>query len=175
MRTSLGDEEQCNALEVRGVVPANVVDRLLQVIHRAKIGTAEHEDERAEHRQVVLLHEGHVRVDVVHQHVDDPARTDPDPVPCDENNTILSRGEGLPVLSGDEDLGRVDEADSKPSIVDGLDSVRNLDDVRPDRAFRDAVRLCLKAAILEMWGLRLDVGLIERLSVRMVIVHDHEG
>lgn len=79
MWTALRDEEQCDALEVRRVVTADMVDRLLQIIHRTKVGTAEHEDERAEHRQVILLHEGHVRVHVVHQDVNNPARPDPNP------------------------------------------------------------------------------------------------
>lgn len=81
----------------------------------------------------------------------------------------------MPVLSCNEDLGRIDEAYSEPGVVDGLDSVRDLDDVRPDRAFRNAVRLCLKPAILELRRFGLDVGLVQRLSVRMVVINDHEG
>ena len=81
----------------------------------------------------------------------------------------------MPVHSGDENLGRVDEAYSEPGVVDGLDGVRDLDDIRPDRAFRNAVRLCLKPTILELRRFRLDVGLVQRLSVGMVVVYDHEG
>ena len=80
MRATFGNQEERNALEVRRVVPAEVVDRLLEVVHRAEVAAAQHEDERAEHRQIVLLHERDIRMEVVREHVDDPARTDPDSV-----------------------------------------------------------------------------------------------
>ena len=78
MGTALGDEEERNALEVGRIVAADMFDRLLHVVHRGEVPAAEHEDERAEHGQVVLLQERDFCVHVVREHVHDSARPKPD-------------------------------------------------------------------------------------------------
>ena len=81
----------------------------------------------------------------------------------------------MPVLAGDENLGGVNETYCEPCVVHRFDRVCDLNDVRPQRALGDTIRLRLEPTSLKLRRFRLDVRVIERLSVRMVVVHDDEG
>ena len=66
----------------------------------------------------------------------------------------------IPVLAGDENLGGLDETNGETRVMDSLDRVGDLNDIRPDCALGNAVGLCLQTTVLELGCLWLHVHLI---------------
>jgi hypothetical protein len=92
-----------------------------------------------------------------------------------------NRGSELPILSGQQNLGDVDHPHRLAYFMDLLDCRRNLDYVRPDRAFGDRGQVvCLQVCgppirrLLHGRSLRLEVCLIQRLGVRVISIHNYK-
>lgn len=78
-------------------------------------------------------------------------------------------------MACNDDLSDIDHPERHPIFVSFLHGTSNLDDVAPQDVFCYPNRCALKTSVLEGWGLRLDVSIVEGERVRMVGVNGDKG
>lgn len=78
-------------------------------------------------------------------------------------------------MACDDDLRDIDHPERHPVFVSFLHGTGDLDDIGPQDVFWYPNGCGLETSILEGWGLRLDVSIVEGERVRMIGVDGDKG